>query len=74
MTTRPHKVDLDTVASIVAEAQEQESEVLSEEVPSAAVMKRLGAVEVQELDGSKIPLSSLWDTRPAAVVFLRHYG
>jgi hypothetical protein len=74
MPTRPHKVDLDTVAAILAEAREQESEVLSPEVPSAAVMKRLGDVELEELDGSTMRMSSLWDTRPAAVVFLRHYG
>jgi len=74
MATRPHKVDLETVAAILAEAREQESEVLSAEVPSAAVMKRLGAVEVEELDGSKIPMKLLWEGRPAAVLFLRHYG
>ena len=74
MPTRPHKVDLDTVAAILAEARRQESEVLSSEVPNAAVMKRLGAVEMEELDGSAMRMSSLWETRPAAVVFLRHYG
>ena len=74
MPTRPHKVDLETVASILAEARAQESEVLSPEVPTAAVMKRLGAVELEELDGSRISMSSIWHTKPAAVVFLRHYG
>ena len=74
MPTRPHKVDLETVAAILAEAREQESEVLSSEVPSDAVMKRLGAIEVEELDGTTIPLGRLWESRPAAVLFLRHYG
>ncbi|GAC1584554.1 MAG: hypothetical protein NVS3B24_23710 [Candidatus Dormibacteria bacterium] len=74
MPTRPHKVDLESVAAILAEARQQESEVLSTEVPSAAVMARLGAVELEDSDGSRVTMGSLWDTRPAAVVFLRHYG
>lgn len=71
---RSHQLDLATVASILAEAREHETEVLSTEVPTAAVIKKLGAVELQELDGSTIALGSLWKTKPAAVVFLRHYG
>jgi hypothetical protein len=34
----------------------------------------LGEVEVQELDGSTIKLGSTWESSPAALVFLRHYG
>ena len=71
---RPHTVDLQTVERILDEAREQEAEVLSDEVPSAAVIKKLGKVELQELDGSMVALGSLWAESPAALVFLRHYG
>ena len=71
---RPHQVDLQTVRSILAEAREQESEVLSEEVPPDSAIKKLGAIEVHELDGSTTRLGELWKDRPAAMVFLRHYG
>jgi hypothetical protein len=74
MAARPHQVDLKTVEAILAEARTQEAEVLSDEIPSDAVITRLGRVEVVELDGSTIPLGSLWETSPAALVFLRHYG
>lgn len=46
----------------------------SEKPPSAAAMKRLGEISVQELDGNWIELRSLWEDRPAAIIFLRHYG
>jgi hypothetical protein len=72
--TRPHQVDLATVQAILADARDQEAEVLSDEVPSAAVMKKLGKVSVQELDATSIPMARLWETRPAAIIFLRHYG
>ncbi len=71
---RPHTVDLATVEQILAEARLEEAEVLSEEVPTARQVKKLGEVRVQELDGSEIALGALWDRRPAAMVFLRHYG
>jgi hypothetical protein len=71
---RPHIVDLETVARILAEAREQEAEVLSDEVPTDAAIARLGKVKLQELDGSTVALGSLWADRPAALVFLRHYG
>ncbi|MEA2684073.1 MAG: hypothetical protein QOK05_2401 [Chloroflexota bacterium] len=74
MATRPHEVDLKTVEAILAEARHQEAEVLSPEVPPEKAITRLGKVEVEELDGSKIALGSLWEDRPAALVFLRHYG
>ncbi|MFN2463654.1 MAG: hypothetical protein ABR573_07115 [Candidatus Dormibacteria bacterium] len=72
--TRPHTVDMKAVAAILAEARQQEAEVLSSELPTSAAMKKLGRVELQELDGSLIPMTRLWETRPAAIVFLRHYG
>ena len=43
-------------------------------LPTMREVARLGAVEVQELDGSWVHLDSLWRDRPAAVVWLRHYG
>ncbi|HEV1998285.1 MAG TPA: hypothetical protein VGR61_09180 [Candidatus Dormibacteraeota bacterium] len=71
---RPHTVDLETVQQILAEARAQESEVISEEVPPDSAIKKLGAVKLQELDGSTVALGTLWESRPAALVFLRHYG
>jgi hypothetical protein len=38
------------------------------------VVKKLGAIQVQELDGGWVELGSLWTERPAAIVWLRHYG
>lgn len=43
-------------------------------LPSPAAVARLGKVEVQELDGSWTELGSTWAERPAAVVWIRHYG
>lgn len=74
MPTRPHIVDLKTVEKILAEARAQEAEVLSDEVPPASAIKKLAAVQLHELDGSTVALGTLWETRPAALVFLRHYG
>ncbi len=71
---RPHTVDLQTVKAILAEAREQESEVLSDEVPPDSAITKLGQVKLQELDGSVVTLGTLWETRPAALIFLRHYG
>ena len=71
---RPHTVDLQTVAAILGEARAQEAEVLSDEVPPDSAIRKLGKVELQELDGSTVALGTLWEDRPAALVFLRHYG
>ncbi|MGI8608300.1 MAG: hypothetical protein ACR2MY_03585 [Candidatus Dormibacteria bacterium] len=71
---RPHSVDLQTVQKIVAEAREQEAEALSDELPPDNAIKKLGAVKLEELDGSTVALGLLWKTKPAAMVFLRHYG
>jgi hypothetical protein len=75
--TQPRAADIATVRSILTEAQKQEIVRLArspDPVPPDSVVKRLGAVEVQELDGSWIRLGSLWKDRAAAVVWLRHYG
>jgi hypothetical protein len=34
----------------------------------------LGEVVVRDLDGADVRLGELWRDRPAALVFLRHYG
>jgi hypothetical protein len=31
-------------------------------------------VVLQDSEGEDVRLGSLWDTRPAVLVFLRHYG
>jgi len=72
--TQPYEADLQTVEQILAEAREQEAEVLSDEVPPQSAIQALGRVKLQELDGSTVALGTLWDRRPAALVFLRHYG
>jgi hypothetical protein len=72
-----HAADIAAVRSILSEAQKQEIVRLArspDRMPSDSVLKRLGGVEVQELDGTRIRLDSLWKDRPAAVVWLRHYG
>jgi hypothetical protein len=74
VATRPHEVDLKTVESILREARRQEAEALSDELPPDSAIARLGKIELQELDGSTIALGKLWQTKPAALVFLRHYG
>jgi hypothetical protein len=74
MATRPHEVDLKTVESILKEARLQEAEALSDELPPQSAITRLGKVQLQELDGSTIALDRLWQTKPAALIFLRHYG
>ncbi|HXO66732.1 MAG TPA: hypothetical protein VN863_01910 [Candidatus Dormibacteraeota bacterium] len=76
-STRKHSADIAAVRSILDEARKQEIVRLAhspDRMPSDATMKKLGAVEVQELDGSRIRLDSLWKDRAAAVVWLRHYG
>ena len=36
--------------------------------------RALGDVTVEDLDGREVRLRELWRDRPAALVFLRHYG
>jgi hypothetical protein len=77
LTTRgPHQADRRAVKAIQEEAREEELLRLAtpDPLPTMRAVARLGAVEVQELDGSWIRLDSLWRDRPAAVVWLRHYG
>jgi hypothetical protein len=74
---RPHDADRRAVKAILDEAREEELLRLAhspDPLPTRAVVARLGAVEVQALDGIGVRLDSLWQHRPAAVVWLRHYG
>lgn len=74
---RPHQADRAAVQAILDEAREEELLRLAntpDPLPSAPAVARLGAIKVQELDGGTIRLDSLWQDRPAAVVWLRHYG
>ena len=43
-------------------------------LPPPSVLVKLGATRDRELSGDWVPLSSLWSDRPAAIVWLRHYG
>jgi hypothetical protein len=36
--------------------------------------RALGEIAVRDLDGDELRLRELWRDRPAALVFLRHYG
>ena len=36
--------------------------------------RALGELAVEDLDGGEVRLRELWRDRPAALVFLRHYG
>jgi hypothetical protein len=36
--------------------------------------KRLANMVLPDADGKETRLGSLWESRPAVVVFLRHYG
>jgi len=39
-----------------------------------SLSNRLTMIVLPDADGKEIRLGSLWATRPAVVVFLRHYG
>ena len=41
---------------------------------SATIAAALSGVVLPEADGREVRLGSLWETAPAVVVFLRHYG
>ena len=34
----------------------------------------LAAIVLPDADGNQLRLGSLWETTPAVIVFLRHYG
>jgi hypothetical protein len=73
----PHLTDELTVAALDAEAAEEARRATlppSPDLPPSAVMARLADVKVQELDGRWMTLGAIWESSPAALVFLRHYG
>ena len=41
---------------------------------SSTIAAALSDVVLPDADGREVRLGSLWETGPAAVVFLRHYG
>ena len=41
---------------------------------SEPVSSELGAAEVRAPDGSARPLHTLWQERPALIVWVRHFG
>lgn len=41
---------------------------------SESLSAALAPIELPDPDGHEVRLGSLWETRPAIVVFLRHYG
>ena len=38
------------------------------------VSPEAAAVEVEDLDGTRVPLAALWKAQPVVLVFLRHFG
>lgn len=36
--------------------------------------KQLADIFLPDADGSEVRLGSLWENKPAVIVFLRHYG
>lgn len=42
--------------------------------PAPDLAERLAPLEVTALDGSAVPLGTLWDQRPLLLVHLRHFG
>lgn len=40
----------------------------------ATVAAKLAGLELPDADGNRVRLGALWETAPAALVFLRHYG
>ncbi|HEV3231140.1 MAG TPA: hypothetical protein VG245_02675 [Candidatus Dormibacteraeota bacterium] len=42
--------------------------------PPAPVIEALGEVELPNLEGRAVRVGTLWEERPAALIFLRHYG
>jgi hypothetical protein len=40
----------------------------------SSLSARLAGIVLPDTDGREIRLGSLWETSPAVLVFLRHYG
>jgi hypothetical protein len=39
-----------------------------------SLSKQLSEIVLPDADGREIRLGSLWESKPAVIVFLRHYG
>jgi hypothetical protein len=74
--SKTHAVDRKTVAAIAREAAADAAALRAgaTDLPPAPVIAELGRVKLRELDGNETALKTLWKDRPAALVFLRHYG
>ena len=44
------------------------------DLPPRDVIEKLGALELEKLDGSTIRLDELWQDSAVVFYFLRHYG
>ena len=42
--------------------------------PPAKIITALGEIELPDLEGRQVRVGTLWEERPAALIFLRHYG
>jgi hypothetical protein len=40
----------------------------------ASVASKLAPIELPDADGATVRLGTLWESGPAVLVFLRHYG
>jgi hypothetical protein len=69
-------VDERTIATIVKEALRLESLApsLPGELPDSRTVTKLGGLSLEDIDAGEVRLKSLWEDRPAALIFLRHYG
>ena len=43
-------------------------------MPTNTLSASLASIELQAPDSPKVRLGTLWETSPAVIVFLRHYG
>jgi hypothetical protein len=41
---------------------------------AASYSNKLASITLPDVDGKPVRLGSLWETGPAVLVFLRHYG
>jgi len=73
---RAGSVDERAVDAIIREAlrEEQKEPVLSSELPDQRTVARLGVITLEDSSGERVKLGSLWESSPAALIFLRHYG
>lgn len=75
---RPDTPDERALRAIQHEAEDERAVLAAvahpDDLPPDGIIKALGEVKLPELDASKTELATFWCDRPAALVFLRHYG